>query len=337
MSGTVDHRPSGDQRTGRPLSAALFWRQFLLSAVVFVAGAGILAFSPATVSTPVLARELIVLAIGLAVLLTANAVLLRSSLRQLDGLTALMERVDLLRPGERLAVRGGGHVGHLVRTFNGMLDRLESERGDSSARALAAQEGERQRIAQELHDEIGQSLTAVLLGMKRTVDRAPDDLREELRMVQETIRDSLDEVRQVARRLRPGVLEDLGLLSAISSLATDFTAASEIPVSQRLDPHLPELGRNAELVLYRIAQESLTNISRHAGAAWVEVALTGDRDRVVLRITDDGRGLNGAAEGAGIRGMRERALLVGAQLMLFPASTGGTEVRLAVPIEAGRG
>lgn len=337
MSGTVDLHPPGNQRTGWTFSAALFWRQFLLSALVFLAGAGVLAFSPATVSTPVLARELIVLAIGLAVLLTANAMLLRSSLRPLDGLTALMRRVDLLRPGERLTVRGGGNIAQLVRTFNEMLDRLENERGASSARALAAQEGERQRIAQELHDEIGQSLTAVLLGMKRLVDRAPDDLRDELRSVQETIRDSLDEVRQVARRLRPGVLEDLGLLSAIRSLAADFTAASEIPLRERLDPHLPVLDRDTELVLYRIAQESLTNISRHADAAWVEVALTGDRDRVVLRITDDGRGLNGAAEGAGIRGMRERALLVGAQLTLGLAPTGGTEVRLAVPIEAGRG
>jgi two-component system sensor histidine kinase UhpB len=337
MAATVDHHQSGDQRTGPTLSAVLFWRQFLLSAMVFVVGAVVLAFSPATVSTPILARELIVLALGLTVLLAATALLLRRSLRPLDELTALMRRVDLLRPGERLAVRGGGDVAHLVHTFNDMLDRLESERSASNARALAAQEGERQRIAQELHDEIGQSLTAVLLGLKRTVDRAPEDLRDELRSVQETIRDSLDEVRQVARRLRPGVLDDLGLLSAISALTTDFTAASEIPVSKRLDPDLPELGRDAELVLYRIAQESLTNISRHADASRVEVALTGVRDGLVLRITDDGRGLNGATEGAGIRGMRERALLVGAQLTLGPAPSGGTEVRLTVPIEAGRG
>ncbi|MDN5859789.1 MAG: sensor histidine kinase [Pseudonocardia sp.] len=338
MPATVEPDSPGDQRTVRTLSAALFWRQFLLSALVFIAGAGVLAFSPATVSTPILARELIVLAIGLAVLLTANAVLLRSSLRPLDGLSALMKRVDLLQPGERHAVRGGGNAAYLVRTFNDMLDRLENERGASSARALAAQEGERQRIAQELHDEIGQSLTAVLLELKRTVDRAPDDLRDELRTVQETIRDSLDEVRQVARRLRPGVLEDLGLLSAIGALISDLTAASQIPVRQRLDPDLPVLGRDAELVLYRIAQESMTNITRHADAGWVEVVLTGDRERVVLRITDDGRGLGGAAaEGAGIRGMRERALLIGAQLTIGPAPTGGTEVRLAVPIEAGRG
>ena len=248
-----------------------------------------------------------------------------------------MERVDLLRPGERLAVSGNGDVAHLIRTFNDMLDRLETERGASSAHALAAQEGERQRIAQELHDEIGQSLTAVLLGLKRTVDRAPAELREELRTVQETIRASLDEVRQVARRLRPGVLDDLGLLSAMSALAADFSSASEVPVERRLDQRLPAISKDAELVLYRIAQESLTNIARHAGASRVDLELTGSRDGVVLHITDDGRGLAGSAEGAGIRGMRERALLIGAELTLGPAPTTGTEMRLVVPVRAQRG
>ncbi|MHA6793813.1 histidine kinase [Pseudonocardia bannensis] len=340
MSGIVDQRPQrarGDKRAGKTPASALFWRLFLLNALVFVAGAVVLMFSPATVSTPVAAAEVTVLTLGLALMLAVNAVLLRTSLRPLDGLTALMERVDLLRPGERLAVRGNGDVTHLVRTFNDMLDRLETERGASSAQALAAQEGERQRIAQELHDEIGQSLTAVLLGLKRTVDRAPDDLRAELRTVQELIRASLDEVRQVARRLRPGVLEDLGLLSAMNALATDFSQASEVPITRRLDQRLPALGRDAELVLYRIAQESLTNIARHACASRAELALTRERDGVVMRITDDGRGLNGSAEGAGIRGMRERAILIGAHLTLGPTSAGGTEVRLVVPVEAERG
>jgi two-component system sensor histidine kinase UhpB len=339
MPGTVEDRPQrvrGDKRTGRTPATALFWRLFLLNALVFVGGAGVLVLSPATVSTPVAITEISVLTVGLALMLAVNAVLLRTSLRPLNGLTALMERVDLLRPGERVAVRGDGDVAHLIRTFNAMLDRLETERGASSAHALAAQEGERQRIAQELHDEIGQSLTAVLLGLKRTVDRAPDDLRAELRAVQELIRASLDEVRQVARRLRPGVLEDLGLISAMNALAADFSQASQVPVTRRLDQRLPALGGEAELVLYRIAQESLTNIARHAGASRVELALTREPAGVVLRITDDGRGLDGASEGAGIRGMRERAILVGADLTLSPTPAGGTEVRLIVPVGAER-
>jgi len=266
-----------------------------------------------------------------------NALLVKASLRPLADLTSLMQRVDLLRPGARSPVTGHGDIAQLIHTFNDMLDRLEAERATSSARTLAAQEGERQRIARELHDEIGQSLTAVLLVLKRTVDRAPDDLRDELRTVQETIRDSLEEVRQVARRLRPVVLDDLGLLSAIGALAADFSDASRIPVTRELDRRLPALSRSAELVLYRIAQESFTNIARHAGATGVTLSVTGVRDAVVLRIRDDGKGLDGPAEGAGIRGMRERALLVGADLSVDSPASGGTEVRLVVPVQPGKG
>ena len=123
-------------------------------------------------------------------------------------------------------------ISHLIRTFNAMLDRLEAERGASTAQVLAAQETERKRIAQELHDEIGQSLTAVLLGLKRAVDRAPVELREELHGLRRRAY-SLDEVRLVARRLRPGVLDDLGLLSALSAVADDFSDASGLPVRRR--------------------------------------------------------------------------------------------------------
>ena len=265
-----------------------------------------------------------------------NALLLRASLRPLDGLTALMERVDLLRPGERLAAAGTGDVAHLMRTFNDMLDRLEAERGASAARALAAQEGERQRIARELHDEIGQSLTAVLLALKRAADTAPEPLRTDLGMVTETVRASLDEVRQVARRLRPGVLDDLGLVSAIDALAADVTEASGVPVTVEVDPLLPGLGAEAELVVYRIAQESLTNVVRHAGRPGRRpVAAARRRGAVVLTVTDDGRGIGDGVEGAGIRGMRERALLVGRRARRRTARDGGTEVRLRVPVREG--
>jgi len=323
-------------RVGRTPARALFWRLFLVNGLLLLTAAAALVFLPVTVSTPILLTELAVLAVGLGVMLAVNAVLLRATLRPLDGLAALMERVDLLRPGERLAVRGTADVAHLIRTFNAMLDRLETERGLSSAGALAAQEAERQRIARELHDEIGQSLTAVLLGLKRAVDRAPDDLRPELQSVQEMIRASLDEVRRIARRLRPGVLEDLGLHSAMNALAADFAEASRIPLTRRVDPHLPGLDGDAELVVYRIAQEGLTNVARHARATRAEMSLTAEPDGIVLRVVDDGRGLDGAREGAGIRGMRERALLVGARLTLDTTSSGGTQVRLVVPARAQR-
>ncbi len=143
-------------------------------------------------------------------------------------------------------------------------------------------------------------------------------------------------MRQIARRLRPGVLDDLGLASAISALTSEFSRSAGIDATRRLDERLPPLDRNAELVIYRIAQESLTNVARHADASTVELSLTPERDAVVLRVADDGRGADDVREGAGIRGMRERALLVGADLSITARAGGGTEVRLVVPIPGDR-
>jgi two-component system, NarL family, sensor histidine kinase UhpB len=339
MPGVVDHRlreMANGPSAFRPPAVALFRRLFLLNALVLVAGATLLVLSPATVSPGVRVAEVAVLVGGVALMLIVNAVLLRASLRPLDQLAVFMRRVDLLQPGERLPVRGSGYVAQIVRTFNDMLERLEAQQGASTAHALAAQEGERQRIARELHDEIGQSLTVVLLGLRRTVDRAPPDLRDELRTAQETVRGALDEVRHVARRLRPGVLEDLGLLSALNALAIDFTETTGVPVERALSHPLPALSPEVELVLYRIAQESLTNVARHADASHVELSLTRRHDGVELRIADDGRGRARAREGAGIRGMRERALLVGARLGIEPAPRTGTVVRMVVPAVSGR-
>lgn len=137
-----------------------------------------------------------------------------------------MTAVDLLRPGSRARVEGPGEVAELTTSFNTMLGRLEAERATSSAQALSAQEAERRRIARELHDEVGQTLTAVLLQLKHAADRAPAPLREELHQVRETTRTSLDEIRRIARRLHPGVLEDLGPHSALRALTAEFTTGS---------------------------------------------------------------------------------------------------------------
>jgi two-component system sensor histidine kinase UhpB len=309
----------------------LYWRVCLINGLVFVVGTVVLAASPATVSARVLVSEAIVLTVGITVILVMNALLLRTSLAPLDRLIRLMEDVDLQRPGQRLPTGGTGPVAHLERSFNEMLDRLELERSTANARALAAQEAERHRIAQELHDEVGQGLTAVLLGIKRASDRSPADLRGELDSVLEIARSSLDEVRDVARRLRPGVLEDLGLLSALAALATDFSSHSGVHVRRGFVPGLPDLDPEAELVIYRVAQEALTNVARHADAELVQMSLSIQGSGVALQVADDGRGPGAILEGAGIRGMRERALLVGAELTIRGRVGGGTEVRLVVP------
>ncbi|PXY36401.1 sensor histidine kinase [Prauserella flavalba] len=319
-----------DRDTPRSAPRGLFRRLVTINGLVFAVGTLVLALSPATVSSPVLITEVPVLILGLAVILTANALLVRSSLAPLDALTSVMQRVDLLRTGNRLPRNNNGDLAHVIDTFNAMLDRLEAERSESSAHALAAQEGERERIARELHDEIGQSLTVVLLGLKRTVDRAPEDLREELHQTQESVRACLDEVRVVARRLRPGVLTDLGLASALTALSSEFSQASGVPVTRRVDGALAGLSQEAELVVYRIAQEGLTNVARHAGASRVVLSLRRERGRLTLTIADDGRGAE-IKEGAGIRGMRERALLINARLTVDSAPGDGTRVTLALP------
>jgi two-component system, NarL family, sensor histidine kinase UhpB len=191
-------------------SPALYWKVCLINGAVFVAATALLVVSPATVSHQVTARELAVLAAGLAVILATNALLLRSTLAPLDRLVQLVNGLDAGGLGHRLPDLGRGVAGRLARSFNDLLDRLESERATRSARELAAQEAERQRIAQELHDEVGQRLTVVLLGIRRALDKPPEESAEELQLVQENARTSLEEVRRVARGMRPGVLRISG-------------------------------------------------------------------------------------------------------------------------------
>jgi two-component system sensor histidine kinase UhpB len=314
---------------------SLFWRVFALNATIFVAGTLVLAFSPATVSFPVELTEAIVLVIGLTAILLINLVLVRLSFAPLQRFAHLMRRVDLLRPGHRLEVTGPGEVSELGLVFNEMLDRLEQERRESGRRALAAQEAERKRVAQELHDEVGQALTGVLLHLSNLASRVPSEFRTEVGHAQQAARSSLEDVRRVARHLRPEALDDLGLASALTALTARFAEQSNIRVRRRIDA-LPPLGADTELVLYRVAQESLTNIARHARASQVELQLSASDDRVELRVRDDGCGLDPTVgDGHGIRGMRERAMLIGAELTLTNRDEGGFEVVLRAPLPTG--
>jgi two-component system, NarL family, sensor histidine kinase UhpB len=311
---------------------SLFWRVFLVNAVLLVGAAVALAVSPLTVSTPIALVEAVILVLGLALVLAMNYVLLRRAFVPLGRLTYRMRNVDLLRPGVRLPASGESEVVDLVRSFNDMLERLEAERRDSGRRALAAQEAERARVATELHDEVGQSMTGVLLLLERLCEELPAARRPAVAEAQEQVRTSLDEVRRIARELRPELLEHLGLVSALKSLARGFADRTGLDLDWEFAPDLPALPPEAELVVYRAVQEGLTNIARHAEARHVWLSLERSRESVVLRIVDDGRGMNGQpAGGGGLRGMRERAITVGAALAVKQASTGGVEVRLQVP------
>jgi two-component system sensor histidine kinase UhpB len=218
-------------------------------------------------------------------------------------------------------------------TFNEMLLRLRAERREATGRVLAGQEAERLRIAQELHDQVGQELTAVLLLLSRIEARVPEQLRPSLRDVQNSVRTALEDVRRIAIELRPEALEDLGLESALAVLCDRLAERSGMAVSCEIDSGLPELSPDAELVIYRVAQEALTNVARHSGSQRADLTLEGDQGEMVLTVRDRGRGLpRDVADGSGMRGMRERAALIGASLEIRNSEP-GAEVRLQVPAE----
>jgi two-component system, NarL family, sensor histidine kinase UhpB len=315
-------------------SLPLFWRVFYTNAAVLVLAFLALVFAPVTVSVPPRLTELIVLAVGLAGMLAITLALLRPAFRPLDQLAETMRSHDPLSPGLRARVNGEADVAALAQTFNDMLDRLESERRDSARRALMVQEEERQRIARELHDEVGQTLTGVMLQVEGLAGVIPEDRLEQLDELRETARQGTEDVRRIARRLRPEALEDLGLGSALAALVGRIGEQAHIHIGRHIDSHLP-LSEEQELVVYRVAQEALTNVARHANANRAHLRLERDKSFAVLTVRDDGRGLEPGAHSSshGLRGMRERAMLIGAELAIGPAPGRGTEVKLTIPLD----
>ncbi|HUJ33749.1 MAG TPA: histidine kinase [Solirubrobacteraceae bacterium] len=276
------------------------------------------------------------LLVALLLVVAVNVYLVRRLVGPVQALTALARRVDLSGHGERMPVPArASEAGELASTFNDMLARLEDERREATGRVLAGQEAERLRIAQELHDQVGQELTAVLLGLARVEARVPADLRDDVTEVQHAVRGSLEDVRRIAIELRPEALDDLGLQSALAVLCERFTERFGLQVKQELGRRLPELSPDAELVIYRVAQEALTNVARHSGAHEADLRLAPENGVLTLTVTDAGSGLpEGHVPGTGMRGMRERATLVGANLTIDGnLADGGTRVRLEVPTD----
>jgi two-component system, NarL family, sensor histidine kinase UhpB len=310
---------------------SIFWRVFAVNGGLLGIVAILLVVTPVTISAPIRLEQALIIGVGLTITLTANAWLLRHAVAPLERLAERMETVDLLRRGQRLEVRRSDEIGRVVNSFNRMLDRLESEREVSGRRILAAQEAERVGIARDLHDEVGQVLTGVLLHLNSIAASAPDH-RAEIDEAKQAVRSALDEVRRISSELRPEMLEHLGLVSALTELSTSFARTSGVHVERRFESVLPPLSPETELAVYRIAQESLTNIARHAAASKVTIALDCGPARIVLRVADDGRGFAGVPEeNGGLRSMRERSLLVGGALAIKRAPEGGVEVRLEVP------
>jgi two-component system sensor histidine kinase UhpB len=306
----------------------------LLLFVAVVVAIAVLA--PRRVSSLHTDEEAIVLGVALVLVVALNVYLVRRVVRPLEALTALARRVDLTAPGQRMPPASPtSEAGELTITFNEMLSRLEAERREATGRVLDGQESERLRIAQELHDQIGQELTAVLLALARVERRVPEELRQDVLEVQDAVRGSLEDLRRIAVELRPEALDDLGLESALAVLCERFAERSGLKVTQRIAPGLPILTPEAELVVYRVAQEALTNVARHSGVGIARLELAHRDDMLTLTVSDSGHGLpRGHRPGTGIRGMSERAALIGATLTIENSNPrGGVRVRLEVPLD----
>ncbi|HET8672566.1 MAG TPA: sensor histidine kinase [Thermoleophilaceae bacterium] len=305
---------------------SLLTRVFLVNSLVLAVITLLLLFSPIQINARVTESQAAILVAGFVLSLAVNLALLRRVAAPLRRLTAVMRKVDPLEQGHRVVVPGAdAEVERLAAAFNDMLDRLEGERRESGRRAAAAQEEERLRVSRELHDEVGQVLTGVMLSL--------DDPQ-----AREAVRRSLEDVRRIARELRPEALDDLGLHSALRSLCIAATATGALRVRPELELGANvELSREVELAIYRVAQEGLTNVLRHAGASGAVVALREVDSSVRLVVSDNGRGLprESPRQGRGIEGMRERAMHVGGRLTIGSSPGGGTELRLDVPFAGG--
>lgn len=230
-----------------------------------------------------------------------------------------------------------------ARGINAMLDRLEGARDETAARVLRAAEAERRRIALELHDQTGQSLTALTLhaqtivqGLEDASPRGIERARRQAERLSELAQRTLEEVQALSRQLRPPMLDELGLAAALRWLGDDASQrlGAEVRVAARLRARLP---REAETALYRIAQESVTNAVRHGRARHIRICLRERDRRIVLLVADDGGGFDPATaaarrrDGLGLEGMRERARLAGGTLRVRSGPGRGCVVAATVP------
>jgi len=203
-------------------------------------------------------------------------------------------------------------------------------------RIVGGQEQERRRLSRELHDETGQALTSILLGLKAIEDaRGTDRFPAALADLRELVVATLQDVRRLAVELRPKALDDFGLVPALERLTSAF--AEQTGIAVHLESRLPEprLPPEIETVLYRVVQEALTNVVKHAHAEHVSVLLHARQGRVAIVIEDDGRGFTESDEttGIGLLGMRERVALVGGTVAVESSAGTGTTIVVEVPQE----
>ncbi|MEJ7762611.1 MAG: sensor histidine kinase [Thermomicrobiales bacterium] len=349
-------RPAG---TGAPrrvvwtfLRIPLLYKVLIANATIVVVGAVVGTWLTATTvrSAPddfglLMIGSFIVLGVTLS--LAVNYVVLRAAfqpLHELEDVAALIRHGDFTRRAEP-GIFGDPQLSSLASTFNATLDALVRDRAELrhlASQVIRAQEQERQRVARELHDDTAQVLFAQLLQLA-ALKRSPiEDVARTATDFEEMTVEALESVRRLALELRPPALDDLGLFAALEGLAQRFGDQLAIPVEVRVRGPRTRLSAEVELVLYRIAQEAMINVAKHARASRAVIDIDRASDGLSLSVRDDGRGFDASEPsapgapglGLGIFGMNERAALVGGTLHIWQRSGGGTEVFVFIPAEA---
>ncbi len=279
--------------------------------------------------------QFLILVLAIVLTLCVNLWMLQ---RRFDPLERLVERIEAIDPAEpatfELSDDPVDEIDRLGSSFQRLLRRMDEERRRSGQLVLRAQEEERRRIARDLHDEVNQALTGVLLRLEALAQDTPPDKSEQVAELKRLTGQAMDELLRLARQLRPTALDDHGLGAAVEAQVRGFADRTGVDARVELRGDPSNLSEETQTVVYRVAQEALSNAGQHARPGRVDVELDASGDGVELRVRDDGGGfdpLTSRGGGLGLAGMAERARLAGGSLDLRSARGAGTELTLRLP------
>jgi len=284
----------------------------------------------------------LILALAIILTLCVNLWMLQRRFAPLERLITRIEGIDPAEPSSHQLPDQDPveEIDKLSRSFNALLERIEEERRRSGTLAMRAQEEERRRLARDLHDEVNQALTAILLRLEALAQDSPAVNVDEVAELKRLVNQAMDELLNLARQLRPSALDDHGLMPAVETQLKRFSARTGVEVALNTDGDPDTIPEDIQTAVYRILQEALANIGRHAAATAVAVDVEVNDRQLELRIRDDGAGFDpsglaggrneGPGAGLGLSGMAERARLAGGELDVRSAPGSGTTVTLRI-------
>jgi two-component system sensor histidine kinase UhpB len=320
-------RPRGDSLIGQVVAANVVLVTLTVFAASLAAGLDL--------SIREQRWQFIVLALVIVLTFLVNLWMLQRRFGPLERLIERIERIDPAEPSTfELAGDPVAEIDRLAESFRRLLRRVDDERRRSGKLVLRAQEEERRRVARDLHDEVNQALTAILLRLEALAQDSPPERSEDVAELKRLANQAMDELLNLARQLRPAALDDHGLVPAIESQLRVFSERTGITARLNTEGTPDGLDEERQTALYRVTQEALVNAGRHGGATHVEVDLTTTGPSAELRVRDDGSGFQpavGESDGLGLQGMAERARLVGGELDVRSSPGAGTEITMRLP------